>query len=717
MLHFLSRFSLATRIYIGFLFLGIYVVSVCFASIFAVGYIHREYAKTDNIIENTRQFSVLENSLFTLKRSLYFFSLKGSEDEKVAVEEAFNAFEEKSKEIENSLEIPEVREKYQQILSASLEKYRTDMTKMFSLHEKSIEATEKVNKLAEKASEQLNELIEETTLPSASFALNGLREQLDATLRSIDAVSADNAESEKQLNTEFASLKKAQNTAKQAEMINTKQLKALFLTFNLLEEEINRKLRIDKTLREKITEISSVNEKNIQDLKDILGIIARSTTQLLSQADAGKIALQKAFVFAAGLGGVLAVLSAFLALFGVRYPLARLIENAQAMARGERSVQIHFTERSDEVGALAKSLTALLAQLKETPFLAGELLRSHQNVTFGSDFAYKNNENKIEETPNDPNTGEEFAYFGQEVGVDTESQLNQMLFLVQYISNSATELTQNIKQHFLVCRDSLKEFSDLTKAVDDGVSSINEKLAENSLNALLSETNKLIETFSSSFDEFDEIQDLFSKQDSLLEIMLVQLQQLQSFVPKLTEWGQVAGELTGTIRSLTSETKILSLNASIEAAKSGESGKSFGAVALDMRQKTHQTAEAAERLTSHLNSIREEAVHFAETMNAVGFQTEEIRRYIQAIRPIQTKQVDQINTAFDFVENVNKEMGTCRENYEKIQLQASFLPERLQKTSQLEPQMEQQIKEIEDLLDKFNSSLPVYEEDKESKND
>ena len=256
MLRFLSKFNLATRIYAGFLFLGAYVVCVCFGAVFAVGYVHREYIKANNVIEGTRQLSALETYLFSLNRSLFFFASKGTDEEKQNVENVFDAFEEKARDVESYLEIPQVKEKYKIVLSAALEKYRSNMTEMFSLHEKSAEAAEKVNRFAEKASGQLNTLIEETTLPSASFALNALREQLDTVLHSIDNASAENEESQKQLNTDFAALKKAQNTARQAEMINTKQLKDVFASLNGLDDEINRKLKIDAALREKMQSVS-----------------------------------------------------------------------------------------------------------------------------------------------------------------------------------------------------------------------------------------------------------------------------------------------------------------------------------------------------------------------------------------------------------------------------------------------------------------------------
>ena len=714
MFHFLSRFSLASRIYTGFLLLGLYVVSVCFASVFAVNYVHREYTKANNIIESTRQLSALENSLFDLNRSLYFFALKESEDEKKIVEEAFNAFEEKSKEVESYLEIPEVREKYEVVLNASLEKYRADMTEMFSLHEKSTEAAEKVNQLAEKASGQLNALIESTTLPSTSFALNGLREQLDVVLQFIDSASAENADNQKQLNADFAALKKAQNTAKQAEMINTKQLKALFTTFNRLEEEMIRKLKIDQTLHEKMKLVSSGGDQNSKDLKELLSVMGQVCARLLTQAEAGKISLQKIFVFAAALGGVFAVLLSFLSLFGIRYPLARLIENAQEMARGERSVQIHFTERNDEIGTLAKALAALLVRLKSVPFLPGEMLRSRQNATYGSSIAYASvNETEIQAggSPEEAGQTDGFAYFGQGVGVDTESQLYQMLFLVQHISNSATEMTQNIKQRFSVCRDYLQAFQTHLKQLEEDMSSVNKEMNETKLSDLTMQISGLIDAFAACFDQNGEINEILAKQSASFDTLLLQLEQVQRFIPKLTEWGRIAGELTNTIHSLSSETKILSLNASIEAAKSGENVKSFGAVALDMRHKTHQTAELSEKLKAHLTFIGNDAVQFEEALNAIGLHVEEIRRFMQYLQPIREGQNDRIRVSFELADTVKKAAENCAEKDEIIHARLTALPADAEKAEQTESVL-RQIDEAEQFLDEFNLSLPTYEEDK-----
>lgn len=708
MFHSLSRFSLATRIYSGFLVLGLYVVLVCFASVFAVGYVHREYAKANGVIENIRQLSLLENGLFNVNRSLHLFAVNGAEDEKASVEENFQAFEEKAGEIGISLETTDIYQNYRQIMSALTEKYRSNISEVFSLHEKSVEAADKVNSLAEKASTQLNSLIEETTLPSAAFALNGLREQLETVLKSIDEASAENAESQKQLGLDFSALKKAQNVAKQAEMINTKQLKALFLSFNGLEEEINRKLKIDQTLFEKMKRISVSENDSENDFKKLLQLMEQSSTRLLSQAEVKKISLQKIFVFMAALGGALAVFLSFLSLFGIRYPLARLIENAQEMARGEDAVLIHFTERNDEVGSLAKALAVLLVRLKESPFAPGNLLSNKRMPTYGSSMAY------VPVTEIEKSNSDGFAYFGQGVGVDTESQLCQILFLIQHVNEAAAKMTQEIRQNFSAFREQAEKLRCQEEDMKNRVLSINETAKENNFSDLLAEINKFVDSFSESFSLFDEMRLLFEKQDGSLGMLVSQLERMQVFVPKLTEWGRVVGELTTTLHSLSVETKILSLNASIEAAKAGENAKSFGAVSLDMRYKSHKTAKIAEQLITHLASIRDDVIRFTEAMNAVGLQIEEIRRCMQLMQPVRNEQTESVKSSFEQAESVRNVMASYVEKNEKIHTELNALPEDVEKSELFFPVLEQKIMQAEQALDEFNASLPTYEEEQEN---
>lgn len=716
MLRFLSKFGLATRIYAGFLFLGAYAVAVCFGAMAAVGFVHREYVKADNVIEATRQVSALETYLFSLNRALFLFASDGTDIEKQAAEEAFAAFEEKAAEVENVLELPDVREKYKSVLSAAMEKYKSDMAEMFSLHDKSAKTAEKVNQCAEKASVRLNALIEETTLPSASFALNALREQLDAVLQSVDNVSAENAESRKRLAADFAALKKAQNAAKQAEMINMKQLKNVMAAIGGLDEEINRKLKIDTALREKMRAVSAVGDGNSKDFKELVSLMGRACAQTLSQAEAGKISMQKIFVFAAAFGGFLAVVLSFLSLFGIRYPLARLISSAQEMARGDRSVLIHFTEREDEVGTLAKALAALLVRLKSIPVLTNEMLgRKNAVATFGSSVAYvplgAPSGTAVSASAAQNSDGDEIAYFGQGVGVDTESQLCQMLALMQHIGNSAAVMTKEVKDRFAACREHLFTLSDRLQNIDSDAAAAAGKTAQEVVDGLREKVDAVAAALADCFAPVDEMREMLKKQSDAADAAADRMQRMAVFAAGLTNWVKAADDLTDAVRSSAAETKILALNASIEAAKAGEKAKAFGAVSLDMRHRTHKTAEAADQLSLRLSEVRQETVRFVEVMQGAVSDVDVFRRAIQAAAAAQDRQNGHLQTVSGLSETAKRAMADFVADSDTVRDFMMNLPDRVKKTEELPPLLETQIAQAEQQLDAFNSCLPTYEDD------
>lgn len=72
---------------------------------------------------------------------------------------------------------------------------------------------------------------------------------------------------------------------------------------------------------------------------------------------------------------------------------------------------------------------------------------------------------------------------------------------------------------------------------------------------------------------------------------------------------ELAGELSirldrslKRIESINEQSRVLSLNAQIEASRTGSVGKAFGVVALEMRQLSHRTTEVANELSEHVRN-------------------------------------------------------------------------------------------------------------------
>jgi len=72
----------------------------------------------------------------------------------------------------------------------------------------------------------------------------------------------------------------------------------------------------------------------------------------------------------------------------------------------------------------------------------------------------------------------------------------------------------------------------------------------------------------------------------------------------LSDKTQQIGDIITTVNDLTQQTKMLSLNASIEAAKAGDAGKGFSVVAAEIRDLSEQSRQATSQIGKILTTIR-----------------------------------------------------------------------------------------------------------------
>lgn len=79
---------------------------------------------------------------------------------------------------------------------------------------------------------------------------------------------------------------------------------------------------------------------------------------------------------------------------------------------------------------------------------------------------------------------------------------------------------------------------------------------------------------------------------------------LAESIAKLSENSQNVGEIMGVVNELANESNLLSVNASIEAAKAGEFGKGFSVVAQEVKTLSDQSRQATSQVRAILADIR-----------------------------------------------------------------------------------------------------------------
>lgn len=87
-------------------------------------------------------------------------------------------------------------------------------------------------------------------------------------------------------------------------------------------------------------------------------------------------------------------------------------------------------------------------------------------------------------------------------------------------------------------------------------------------------------------------------------------------IDRLHEQTRNIGKVLATIDGIASQTNMLSLNASVEAARAGHHGRGFAVVAEEVRALASKTREATNEVGSLLASFRDEAARARETMLA-----------------------------------------------------------------------------------------------------
>lgn len=115
-------------------------------------------------------------------------------------------------------------------------------------------------------------------------------------------------------------------------------------------------------------------------------------------------------------------------------------------------------------------------------------------------------------------------------------------------------------------------------------------------------------------------------------------QNLNRDINEITELSQAINEISSFIKEIADETKMLGLNAAIEAARVGESGKGFGVVAKEIRKLSEQSKNTVPKIKKLTEKIKVKASESSEKSQSSlsssqeqAAATEEITATIQEI--------------------------------------------------------------------------------------
>ncbi len=251
---------------------------------------------------------------------------------------------------------------------------------------------------------------------------------------------------------------------------------------------------------------------------------------------------------------VIAVLISFLFSLGIDQTIKAIIVNLKKAAKGDLTIQFH-TKRNDEFKSLITEIQETFSNVKglirQVNDLSGRVSEAAGGLSDTSSNFVKSSDDISE------------AMREVEQGVSQQAKdAEECLLQMDSLSGRIELVTENTKE--------ISQIADATrKSVLDG-------------------------TYCT--------QNLNIQTKSTIEITT----EIVGAIEKLAEKSQEITKISDVIRGITSQTNLLSLNASIEAARAGDAGKGFAVVAGEIRNLAEQSDQSVREIKSIIGSIQED---------------------------------------------------------------------------------------------------------------
>lgn len=205
----------------------------------------------------------------------------------------------------------------------------------------------------------------------------------------------------------------------------------------------------------------------------------------------------------------------------------------------------------------------------------------------------------------------------QMVTVNSSDELGQLGNDLNKMTANLYNITKEITQ---ACQNMVATVEEVRHAVDSQSTGASEQASSvNEITASLSEIEKssaqtmekaktLGEAATRTREKSQEGLEAVDQSVDGMKKVRDKVQTIAQTILDLSKQTQQVGDITTVVSNIAQQSKMLALNASIEAAKAGEAGKGFAVVATEVKN----LAEQSERATTQVQKILEDIRHAAE---------------------------------------------------------------------------------------------------------